>query len=572
MSERRPRVGVLVRSAIIGGATLFAYHYSLLTLVRGLSLQTPLAYLGLVPIIAIVLVAVRALTPRREPDIQDRFVDYVIGLPLIVTALAMLLVLPVHASEYFWLWRLDLLSLPLFVSGAIAVVFGVRVLWHLRFPVAYLLVAWPLPYIRFMTDWMGAFTDGTLAALRLALRLVPVAMPVESSDGSLFSLVHSGQAFQLSVASACSGVNGLAAFVVVGTAFATIVRGRLLGKLLWLGGGMALIWVLNLVRILLIFFVGRTWGEAVAIDGLHPFIGLATFSLGVLAMILALPAFRLSLLSEPAADGTLLAAPRQVATAFRRPSRSPAGARVAVCAVLVAATIAGGANANLERFGSTFYDLGPPRVGGLTDVSASVSGWSLGQTATYPWARPYFGDDSTWIRYQYSWQPGAANQSAFYAATPVILDVISTSDPNAFATYGLEACYHFHNYRILDDRTLDLGSGVIAHSLVYYNPKRHADWVAVYWQWPIQSPHGLQYQRVVVNMVDVSQTELTAPPLSPSLASAVGISISDLLDSPQQAPLGLRLTTGRNFLVGFAQQVVASATSPANATAPELNS
>jgi len=173
---------------------------------------------------------------------------------------------------------------------------------------------------------------------------------------------------------------------------------------------------------------------------------------------------------------------------------------------------------------------------------------------------------------QYSWQPGAANQSAFYAATPVILDVISTSDPNAFATYGLEACYHFHNYRIIDDRTLDLGSGVIAHSLVYYNPKRHADWVAVYWQWPIQSPHGLQYQRVVVNMVDVSQTQLTAPPLSPSLASAVGISISDLLDSPQQAPLGLRLTKGRNFLVGFAQQVVASATSPANATAPEVNS
>jgi len=100
----------------------------------------------------------------------------------------------------------------------------------------------------------------------------------------------------------------------------------------------------------------------------------------------------------------------------------------------------------------------------------------------------------------------------------------------------------------------------------------HADWVAVYWQWPIQSPHGLQYQRVVVNMVDVSQTELNAPPLSPSLASAVGIGISDLLDSPQQAPLSLRLTKGRNFLVGFAQQVVASATSPANAMATEATS
>jgi hypothetical protein len=56
------------------------------------------------------------------------------------------------------------------------------------------------------------------------------------------------------------------------------------------------------------------------------------------------------------------------------------------------------------------------------------------------------------------------------------------------------------------------------------------------------------------------------------LASAVGIGITDLLDSPPQALLGLRLTKGRNFLVGFAQQVVASATSRANATAQGANS
>ena len=550
--ERRGWGGVVVRSAIILGATIVAYHYSLTTLVRGLSLQTPLAYLGLVPFIALLLVAVRGLTPRRGPDIHDRFVDYVVGLPLLAIALAMLLILPVHASKYFWLWRLDLLSLPLFVAGAIALVFGVRVLWHLRFPVAYLLVAWPLPYVRFMTDWMGGFTDTTLAALRLTLGVVPAAMPVDASDGSLFSVVHAGQAFVLSVASACAGVNGLAAFVVVGTAFATIVRGRLPLKLLWLACGMGLIWALNLVRILLIFMAGRAWGEAAAVDGLHPFIGLATFSLGILFMIVALPLFRLTLESGPG---------------VRAKMRPPGGARFAFSVMLIAAVVAGVANGNLQRFESTFNDVGTPRVIGLTDLSGQVAGWSVNETATYPWARPYFGQDSTWIRYQYDWHVDAPAQSGFQAGAPVILDVISTSDASAFSTYGLEACYHFHNYRMVDVRTVDLGAGVTAHSIVYYNPKMRADWLAVYWEWPVQSPNGVRYQRVVLNMTDVSRIELAAPPLPPSLASTVGLSISDVLDSPQQDPLTRQLTNGRNFLIGFAQHVVASATAPANAEA-----
>ena len=44
------RVGALL--GLVGGA----YHYSLITLLNGVSLQTPLAYLGLVPLVALFLV------------------------------------------------------------------------------------------------------------------------------------------------------------------------------------------------------------------------------------------------------------------------------------------------------------------------------------------------------------------------------------------------------------------------------------------------------------------------------------------------------------------------------------
>ena len=108
-----------------------------------------------------------------------------------------------------------------------------------------------------------------------------MAKPVSSPDGTLFVVVHHGQRFPLSVVSACSGVNSVVGFLLIGSAFAAVVHGPIVRKVLWLVGGMLLLWAINLGRITFIFWAGRTWGEHVAIDILHPFIGLVTFSLGV---------------------------------------------------------------------------------------------------------------------------------------------------------------------------------------------------------------------------------------------------------------------------------------------------
>src|SRR5471030_2578355 len=77
-----------------------AYQYSLFALARGLSYETPLAYLALVPIVALMLVAVSA------------------GL-----------ILPARLGPVFWLDRLDLLGLPIFVAGLVVLFYGLRRLW-----------------------------------------------------------------------------------------------------------------------------------------------------------------------------------------------------------------------------------------------------------------------------------------------------------------------------------------------------------------------------------------------------------------------------------------------------------
>ena len=86
-----------------------AYHYSLSTLVRNLGVDSPLAYLGLVPFIALAMAASRGVGSRPEPDIHDRQLDYIVGIPLVAGAVAIAYALPARLSTMFWVWRIDLL-------------------------------------------------------------------------------------------------------------------------------------------------------------------------------------------------------------------------------------------------------------------------------------------------------------------------------------------------------------------------------------------------------------------------------------------------------------------------------
>src|SRR5271156_721515 len=99
-----------IQVAALIGSVLIAYSYSLSTLLQTADQQTPLAYISLVPAIALALAAVRARPLRPEPPIYDRQVDYTVGIPLIVAAVAVNEVLPAQMSAMFWVYRIDLLT------------------------------------------------------------------------------------------------------------------------------------------------------------------------------------------------------------------------------------------------------------------------------------------------------------------------------------------------------------------------------------------------------------------------------------------------------------------------------
>jgi exosortase/archaeosortase family protein len=161
-------------------------------------------------------------------------------------------------------------------------------------------LAWPLPYTMLLSGWLQAVTDATVHGLRQVVAVLAVAQPLDGSDGSLFAITHGGNAFVVSVGSACAGVNGSLGFLLVGTAVLAAARGGITRKAFWLINGLILTLVLNVVRIVMIFGAGHLWGQDFAIEALHPVIGLVTFNMGVLAAVLALPLFGITLSSAPA--------------------------------------------------------------------------------------------------------------------------------------------------------------------------------------------------------------------------------------------------------------------------------
>jgi exosortase/archaeosortase family protein len=533
------------RVALLLAIVTLAYHYSLQTLLRTVQVETPLAYLGLVPLIALVLAVARRNPAPSEPSIHDRQIDYIIGVPLLAAALAINLLLPIRLSTLFWVWRVDLVSLPLFVAGAISLLFGVRTLWRQRLPVAFLLFAWPFPYTMVLLRWLDTFTNVTLLGVNAGNGVLHIARVVPGTDGSLFFVGTGPERFQLSVASACSGVNGMVGFLLVSIAFTSLVQGRRLHKLLWLGAGLLCIWVMNVARILMIFMAGNLWGERAAIDGLHPYLGLVTFNVGVVLMILAMGRFGLTFRT---------AAPPVAAPAAARRRAVPRIA-LALAVVLVFGAALAVVNSGFRSYDLVAGDLGQPRLASFLGHPAEITGWHSRRVAQYSWSRRFFGDDSEWFRYAYSWN--GAGTAPFSSSAPVIADVISTSDLGSFSTYGIEACYTFHGFTLQDSRQVDLGGGVVGSVLSYWNATTRSDWTNVYWYWPVRARGGTRYERVNLMLTDSSDAHARVRAPDPSFTRRLGLSVADAARGGTRADRIRRdMHATQTFLVSYAHELV----------------
>ena len=213
------------------------------------------------------------------------------GFGFVFIAASILIFLPDSLRSRFWLYRIDLLSLPFFVAGVVTLLYGVRRLWALRVPILFLFLAWPVPYLPLVGDGLRAFTDLSVAAASALATVNPAAVP-GGAEGA-FIIQNAERPFVLLVGSACAGVNSMVGFLIIGMALLYIVHGSFWRKAVWLVDGLVLVWVFNVLRIEAIFSAGALFGRQVAYDILHPVAGLLVFNLAILIMLMLIPVFGL---------------------------------------------------------------------------------------------------------------------------------------------------------------------------------------------------------------------------------------------------------------------------------------
>ena len=538
----QPKTRSTIQVASLLSTVFIAYSYSLTTLLQLADLNTPLAYVSLMPIISLILAAVHSNPARPEPSIHDRQTDYIVGIPLMVAALLVNYLLPSKFSAMFWIWRIDLLTLPFFVAGAVSLIFGLRVLWRQKLAVGFLILAWPYPYTTVLLSVLNAFTTAALIAMNKIVRVTHIATLVGNLNGGVFTVVHDGKPFTLSVVSACSGVSSVVGFLLVGTAFAATVRGPIVRKVLWLFGGLVLLWTINLGRITLIFWTGRQYGEHFAIDVLHPFIGLVTFSIGVAIMILCMKPMRLHLdIARDKPTSMATDAPARTTQGSNRPVIAVPKVYLAVSITLILGILVGVTDVGLQSYNLVANVAGESKLASYINDPVSPVGWVSRYETTYDWAEPLFGDGSIWDRYELYPRHGGD----LHASTDVIADVIDSSQLESFSAYGVEQCYQFHGYSLSNVSTVALGGGITGQTLAYTS-EEYGSWTIVYWIVPVVRAGATVYERIVLYVQN--QHGLIAPTEGQQSGART---VADAIDSPGQI-----LIDNRNFLIAYAREFI----------------
>lgn len=471
------------RAGLLALLVTVAYWLSLGSLWRDLTGQTPLAFIGLAPILAFGLLL--AGLRRREALPFPGRADLVIGLVLILLAGLIVLLGPSFAAIYFWTARLDVASLPLFVAGALLLLFGWRVLFVARGALVLLLLAWPLPYLVLLENTSQLLTDATVLALRAVVAVIPFATPTSPTSAN-FLVANGADPFIVQVATACAGLNSTVAFTLVGSAFVLMLRGAWTRKLAWFATGLAFVFFLNIVRVVLLVAFGAWFGQEVALNLFHPIAGMVALAGGLITMLALLARFGLSLPDlrpQPPAATPLPA----------RTTEPPRGAlRLRVGLLTVLAILFGAVNSTFAA-----YEAGPsvtstiarPVIGEL----AALGGWQVTEQHDIAIGKPYYGAESTWTRYRL--RP-AESRPADQRYT-IFADSVTTPDRQALLDFGVDKCYRFHGHSIDAAEPVVLGSGVVGNAMAVTRATG-STWVVLWWEWPVEIGGRVVHERVTM--------------------------------------------------------------------------
>jgi len=186
-----------------------------------------------------------------------------------------------HPLEY------HVISLLIFVAGITLILFNVKTLKALIFPILFLAFLIPPPSdVTYAAG--GLLASFTSQASYSLLRIVglPVALSTEYGPPTIVVNDPTAQSFGFAVDLPCSGIYSLVAFIMFATFLAYIIRGSFTKKFAVLIIGFLILQFLNVLRISLIVSVAHWLGEEIAMTIFHVFTGWLLIFFGMLSLLL----------------------------------------------------------------------------------------------------------------------------------------------------------------------------------------------------------------------------------------------------------------------------------------------
>jgi len=151
---------------------------------------------------------------------------------------------------------------------------------------------------------------------------------------------------------------------------------------------------------------------------------------------------------------------------------------------------------------------------------------------------------------------GSGARAALTANVPITVDVIDTPDRAALNAYGIEQCYKFHGYSIHGEQSVDLGEGIKDGMLTWTSDETDLTWTTLYWYWPVNRASGTVYERVTLVMNDQPTNVFSSPPLSTDSLRNLQLDLDDVLSGSSSAQDRSRLVETRQFMIGFARNLI----------------
>jgi exosortase len=190
-----------------------------------------------------------------------------------------------YGSYTFYPLEIHLLSLPIFIMGAILFLSNLQTLRVLLFPVLFFFFIVPIPSPIIYTTG-GALANFNTQIAYTVLKGVGLPLNLTTSYGAptIILTTAAGQPANFSVDVACSGIYSLVAFAMFGVFLTFLLSGKIMKKLAVFVLGLFTFAALNLLRITAIFIISYIFGEEAALV-VHSFAGIVLLLAGMLLIL-----------------------------------------------------------------------------------------------------------------------------------------------------------------------------------------------------------------------------------------------------------------------------------------------